>query len=257
MENARDNIPEGGTSTQMPAVSKRDFELDRMISENLNTFGKPNIDVEVHDGLVKLRGSVRTFRQKERLHRFVMGLPGVRALKDLLRVRPLETVGDRQIALHIRQALDAHAELPLGTATVHVRGGIATLSGHVRSAEECFLAENVANHCRGVTKIMNELTVDPLDEISDEAAARAVRGALAYCEEFATEGVTVDCADGEVCLRGQVPTMLDRTLVEELARLQTGVRSVENHIQVCSETPALNGSEKKSAPKKSSRKSGD
>jgi osmotically-inducible protein OsmY len=161
-----------------------------------------------------------------------MGLKGVRALKDQLRVQPLETIADRKIALHIRQALDAHSELPPGTAAVHVRGGIATLSGHVRSAEERFIAENVASHCRGVTKVENELTVDPLDEIPDEATVRAVRCALAYCEDFETDGITVSCADGHIELRGEVPSIMDRTLAEELARMQAGVCSVENHIHV-------------------------
>jgi osmotically-inducible protein OsmY len=175
---------------------------------------------------------VATFKQKERLHRFVMALKGVRALKDLLRVWPVETIADREIALHVRRALDAHAELPPGTATLHVRSGVVTLEGHVRTAEERSVAEHVVNHCRGVSRVANCLTVNPLDEVSDEATARAVRGALAYCRDFETDGVTVDCADGRVLLRGEVPTLLDRMLAEELARLQAGVRTIENHIHV-------------------------
>jgi osmotically-inducible protein OsmY len=106
------------------------------------------------------------------------------------------------------------------------------LDGNVRSAEERFVAEQVAAHTRGVVRVLNNLTVDPLDETTDEATVRAVRGALAYCDEFDTQGVTVSCADGRVCLRGEVPTMMDRNLAEEIARLQIGVCSVENHIHV-------------------------
>jgi osmotically-inducible protein OsmY len=218
---------------------RRDQKIADSIKASLKEVGS-NIQVKVENGFVTLSGRVRTFRQKERLHRFVMGLSGVRALKDLLRVDPVETISDRKIALHIRQALDAHSELPPGTAVVHVRGGIATLKGHVRSAEERFITENVASHCRGVTKVINELTVDPLDEISDEATVRAVQGALAYCEDFETDGIKISCADGNIVLRGEVPTMMDRMLAEELARLQVGVCSVENHIQVKASVP-LNG----------------
>lgn len=190
------------------------------------------IEVAVRDGFVTLDGSVRSFRQKEVMHRFVMGLRGVKALKDLLRVDPAESIADKKIVEHIRQALDAHAELPHGVAVIHVKEGIATLNGNVRSGEERFLAENIASHCRGVVGVVNQLTVDPLEEVSDEAAARAVMGALAYCEDFEMDGVSVSCADGQVCLRGEVPTMLDKTLCEELARMQCGVRSVENLISV-------------------------
>jgi osmotically-inducible protein OsmY len=217
-----------------------DSQLHQRIATQLKSLGQASIDIEVRDGFVMLRGNVRTFRQKERLHRFVMGLSGVRALKDLLRVDPVETVADREVALHIRHALDAHSELPPGTAQVHVSSGVATLRGHVRSAEERFMAENVTSHCRGVTRVVNELNVDPLEEITDEATARAIRGALAYCEDFETDGVTVSVCDGTVVLRGEVPTLLDRTLAEELARMQGGVRSVDNHITVKSQDEKVN-----------------
>lgn len=191
-----------------------------------------HLRVNVKNGFVTLSGAVRSFRQKELLHNFVMGQRGVKALKNLLAVDPVETLADKKIAQHVRQALDAHAELPRGTAVIHVDGGVVTLKGNVRSAEERFLAENMASHCRGVTGVVNELSVDPLDEISDEAAARAIAGALAYCEDFETAGISISCADGCVCLRGVVPTLPDKMLAEELARIQAGVRSVENQIVV-------------------------
>lgn len=192
----------------------------------------PKIGVEVSGGFVRLTGFVRTFRQKERVHRFVMGLHGVRALKDLLRVEPLETLADRQIALHVRNALDAHSELPQGTAAVQVSHGVCLLRGHVRTAEERHIAETVTRHCRGVKSVLNDLTVDPLEEISDQATAHAVKSALAYCTDFDIDTITVSCADGKVILRGAVPSILDRSLAEEVTRIQYGVRAVENHIQV-------------------------
>jgi osmotically-inducible protein OsmY len=205
--------------------------LAHIPSASLNGHAR-DIEVEVKDGFVKLTGVVRTFHEKERLHRFVMGLRGVRALKDLVRVDPLETLADRQVALLVRQALDARSELPPGTITVHVQSGICTLHGHVRTAEESLISEKVARHCRGVKEVVNELTVDPLDEVSDEATAKAVKSALSYCSDFDIDSITVSCADGKVVLRGMVPSILDRSLAEEVTRIQNGVRAVENHIQV-------------------------
>ena len=222
----------GKTDPSKAATINHDGTIHRRIQSHLENLRERHIAVEIHEGLVTLTGAVRTYRQKERIHRLVMNLSGVRALKDLLRVQPTESVADGQIALHVRQALDANAELPTGTAVVHIVDGVVTMTGHVRSAEELFIAENVVSHCRGVKKVLNELTVDPLEEITDEAACRAILGALKYCEEFETDGITVSCADGKACLRGEVPTMMDRTLAEEVARLQAGVRSVENHISV-------------------------
>ena len=214
-----------------------DTRLQERLRKKLHVLPLDGVQVEVQNGFVTLKGNVRTFRQRERMHRMVMGLHGVRALKDLLTVQPLETIADRQIALHIRHAIDAHAELPPGTAAVHVQDGVVCLEGNVRTAEEQHVAGQVASHCRGVAKVINRLTVDPLEEISDEAAVRAVRGALDYCADFETQEVRISCADGHVCLRGEVPTLLDRNYAEEVARLQAGVRAVENCIQVQGHAP--------------------
>jgi len=210
----------------------RDAALATGIAAQLRAIPGHHVQVSVRDGYVTLTGDVKTYRQKERLHKFVMRLHGVRALKDLLKIEPAESVEDRKIAFLARNALDAHAELPPGTAVVHVCNGVLSLDGHVRTLEERSIAEYVASHCRGVVKVINDLTVDPLEEISDEAACRAVRGALKYCDDFETQKVTVSCADGAICLRGEVPTMMDRMLAEELAKLQCGVRAVENNIVV-------------------------
>jgi osmotically-inducible protein OsmY len=218
--------------------AERDRHVRCAILACVINMGKPNVIVSVDDGFVVLKGEVPSYRQKERLHRFVMHLSGVRALKDLISIQPTETLADRQIGGHVRQALEAHAELPLGTVMPHVHHGVVTLTGHVRSAEERFIAEHVASHCRGVVKVINELTVNLLDEVTDEATARAVRGALDYCEGFGTDAVMVSCADGEVCLRGRVTSLVDRGLAEELARAQAGVRSVENLIVVRPEAKA-------------------
>lgn len=217
-------------------ASRADLELKRKIEAHLPSSVRngrtPEIHVQVKDGFVLLRGRVRTYRVKERIHRFVMALHGVKALKDLLQVEPLETLADRQIALHVRQALDAHSELPPGTAIVQVRSGVCNLRGHVRTAEERHIAELVSRHCRGVRTVVNGLSVDPLDEVSDQATVCAVKNALAYCTDFDIETITASCADGKVLLRGLVPSIMDRALAEEVTRLQPGVRAVENHIQV-------------------------
>ncbi len=232
---SNENIPgarfERMSRSKSQIIRTRDANLHRAIQKHVPT-GTRNVSIEIVDGFVTLKGVVESFRERERLHRFVMGLNGVRALKDLLTINPRESVNDSQIALHIRQALDAHAELPQGTASVHVKGSVCTITGHVRSLEERHIAEQVASHTRGVKQVVNELTVDPIDEVSDEATVRAIRCALDYCEEFDVRGVTISCADGKVVLRGDVPTLMDRTLAEELARLQAGVLKVENHIEV-------------------------
>jgi osmotically-inducible protein OsmY len=213
--------------------SAMDRELKQKILDHLpRSREHSQVTVEVKNGFVVLRGFVRSFRERERLRRFVMRLVGVRALKDLLRIKPMETLADQEVALHVRNALDAHSELPPGTATVHVTNGTCTLRGYVCSAEERHVAEMVARNCRGVRTVVNELLVDPLDEEPDAATSRQVRKALDYCKDFDTQGITVSCMDGRVVLRGKVPTLLDRLLAEEITRIQSCVRSVENHIQV-------------------------
>jgi osmotically-inducible protein OsmY len=227
---ARDRVREAGHALKRSAL---DRDLKRKILEHLPHHREQlQVTVEVKNGFVVLRGFVRSFRERERLRRFVMRLMGVRALKDLMRIKPAETLADQEVALHVRNALDAHSELPPGTATVHIANGTCTLRGYVCSAEERHVAEMVTRNCRGVRAVVNELTVDPLDEEPDAATNRQVRKALDYCKDFDTNGITVSCMDGRVVLRGKVPTFLDRLLAEEITRIQSCVRSVENHIVV-------------------------
>jgi osmotically-inducible protein OsmY len=193
---------------------------------------RPGITVEVRDGFVTLRGTVLNVRQRDRLHRFVMGLSGVRAVRNLLVVAPDESASDLVVAGYVRQSLDAHAELAPGTITVHVSDGVCRLRGNVETAEQKHVAEHVAEHCRGVKSVINHVEVNPLDRVTDRASAGAVRKALDYCAELNASKISVSCANGVVLLRGQAPTLFDRALAEELARIQGGVRAVENHIQV-------------------------
>ena len=236
MQNTK-RAPKTSTHSTEAVKINDDPVIRRAIRARLKD-GYEDIKVTVAGGYVTLEGAVRSFHHKEALHRFVMNLRGVRALKDSLSVSPAENLKDQSIALLVRHALDAHAELPFGTANILVRDGSVTLSGYVRTLEEHVLAESVASHCRGVSKVVNDLTVDPLEEVSDEATARAIMGALEYCEDFETDAVMVCCTNGRVSLRGEVPTMMDRTLCEELARLQGGVRSVSNQIVVKTGRPA-------------------
>ncbi len=229
-KSTRNGVREAGRALKRSAS---DLQLKQKVLEHLpHSREHSQVSVEVENGFVVLRGFVRSFRERERLRRFVLCLKNVRAMKDLLRIKPAETLADQEVALHVRNALDAHSELPPGTATVHVSNGTCTLRGYVCSAEERHVAEMVTRNCRGVRTVVNELIVDPLDEEPDEATVRQVHKALDYCKDFDTQGITASCIDGRVVLRGKVPTLLDRLLAEEITRIQSCVRSVENHIQV-------------------------
>ena len=70
-------------------------------------------------------------------------------------------------------------------------------------------------------------------EQGDVEHAAAIRKELAAAPDLSTaaKNVTVTALDGEVTLRGTVPTEIERSRVEEIAEGVPATRSVDNQIE--------------------------
>jgi osmotically-inducible protein OsmY len=120
------------------------------------------IAVECHDdGDVVLRGSVVNLRQRAEAVRTARGVPGVRAVDDQLRTRP---VGDDHRAnaeteAAILEALILDDAVPAYGIDVDVDGGTVTLCGAVDVASQRNAAERIVLRVRGVSEVRNRLKV--------------------------------------------------------------------------------------------------
>jgi osmotically-inducible protein OsmY len=139
--------------------------LDR--DPRLRTF---DVDVEVHDAVVVLRGSVPTLADAHKASRIasdVRGVGGVESRLDLAtRGRP-----DREIEFELRDRFQNNGDLAEAKLAITVRGGVALLTGTVVDPRVRAVAQRVAASVPGVLGIADEIRAPDLEE-------NTVRGAL-------------------------------------------------------------------------------
>jgi osmotically-inducible protein OsmY len=127
----------------------------------------PNVDVaEIavqcrDDGDVVLRGSVVNLLQRAEAVRTARGVPGVRAVDDQLRTRPVgaDHRADAKIEAAVLDALILDDAVPAYGIDVDVDGGEVTLRGAVDIASERDAAERIALRVPGVSEVRNRLNV--------------------------------------------------------------------------------------------------
>jgi osmotically-inducible protein OsmY len=113
------------------------------------------------DGDVVLRGSVVNLRQRAEAVRTARGVPGVRAVDDQLRTRPVgaDHATDAKTEAAVLDALILDDAVPAHGIDVDVDGGRVTLCGAVDSASEREAAERIAFRIPGVSEVHNRLKV--------------------------------------------------------------------------------------------------
>ena len=120
------------------------------------------IAVECHDdGDVVLRGSVVNLHQRAEAVRTARGVPGVRAVDDQLRTRPVgaDHSANAMTEAAVLDALILDDAVPAYGIDVDVDGGRVTLCGAVDSASQRDAAERIAVGVPGVSEVRNRLKV--------------------------------------------------------------------------------------------------
>ena len=120
------------------------------------------IAVECHDdGDVVLRGSVVNLLQRAEAVRTARGVPGVRAVDDQLRTRPVgaDHSANAMTEAAVLDALILDDAVPAYGIDVDVDGGEVTLRGAVDIACERDAAERIALRVPGVSEVRNRLKV--------------------------------------------------------------------------------------------------
>jgi hyperosmotically inducible protein len=133
--------------------------------------------------------------------------------------------------------VDVNSTASLG---VHVSGGVATLTGAVRTAAARAKTVAAARSVKGITEVVDQLRVDPHvpdigqrlgaagHQLSDAALAGRIAGAI--FTQTGTTGVKVDVHNGAVILRGNIVDPKVRTAAVDTARNTSGVRSVTDEM---------------------------
>jgi len=117
------------------------------------------VQVTVHSGHVTLTGTVTWLFQRELAEDTVRYLSGV--VEVINRIEVVSHSTPREIRTKITEALHRLADVDAQHIDVEVNGSVVALRGEVSSWAELDAAETAAAFAPGVTRLDNQLTINP------------------------------------------------------------------------------------------------
>jgi len=137
---------------------------------------RPILDVTVHEGLVYMRGRVRTSAIKEIAELLVHQLAPVRAVRN-------ELIADPEVVRAVADAFAADPDLGPACPIVDARDGVVILIGDVPSDELARRAVEVASSVPLVASVTSHLRVAPPVAIHTTNGSANSAVAVATAEE--------------------------------------------------------------------------
>jgi osmotically-inducible protein OsmY len=198
---------------------------------------EPRIDsaaiaVSAEDGVVTLRGTVGSFRERREAANAVKRVYGTRSVDNQLQVRLLDEFKreDADLRGAVLQALALDALIP-DTIDVKADDGAVTLTGRADFQFERDEAELVAGNVAGVRSIDNriELVVpspDPHDVKHD------IKKAMERDAKLDARGIDVASSNGKVTLSGTVSSWAEHDAAVGAAWAAPGVADVDDRLLV-------------------------
>jgi osmotically-inducible protein OsmY len=190
------------------------------------------IAVDAHDGIVTLRGTVGTFRERREATNAVKRVYGTKSVDDKLEVKLLNA--DRRADADLRgavlQALVLDALVP-DTIDAKVDDGVVTLTGKANYQFERDEAEYVAGNLIGVMWVDDEVAlIVPGPSVADVQGS--IKKALERDAKLDAKGVNVDSYNGTVKLSGSVRSWAEHDAAVDAAWAAPGVSQVEDNLFV-------------------------
>lgn len=211
-----------------------------------------DINVDVKDGNVTLSGYISDEAHRTLAKEAAAGLPGVKSVKDELKVRDYEQSGlaETWTAIKIKSLLLFHKNVDAYGTEVTVSNGVVTLRGEAESVAQKELTAEYARDVDGVKEVRNEMTISsksPMEptkvstngfgkkmreSVSDTAITAQVKMALLIHSSTSALNTEVDTQNGVVIVRGKAKDEAEKALVTKLVNRINGVKEVKNEMTV-------------------------
>jgi hyperosmotically inducible protein len=126
-------------------------------------------DVNVKDGIVRLRGEASSLAQKELTTDYAKDVEGVKEVKNEMTIaktpaKPDETIGekidDASITAQVKSSLMSRRSTSALRTKVETTDGVVTLSGVARNAAEKSLVTKLVTDIDGVSSVVNNMTIE-------------------------------------------------------------------------------------------------
>jgi osmotically-inducible protein OsmY len=210
-------------------------ELGRYVTDEL--FWDPKVDnvaiaVSADDGIVTLRGTVGSFREKREAKSAAERVYGVKGLENELQVRLMNGTkrDDADLRGDVLQALMLDSLVP-STIDAKVQDGSVTLTGKAEWQYQRNEAELVAANILGVLDVWDEVQLTgPGPEAGDIESD--IKRALKRSAKLDAESLSVDTKQGKVTIKGVVSSWSEHDDAVAAAWAAPGVTDVDDRILV-------------------------
>jgi osmotically-inducible protein OsmY len=191
-----------------------------------------DIGVSVENGVVTLRGDVKTYAEKAAAERVALKVYGVKAVANDVNVRlgDGQQRTDTEIAQAVLAGLRWNTMVPKDKITVAVANGWVTLAGTVDWEYQRQAAANAIRYLAGVRGVTNTVAIKPHVSVGDVKVK--IENALKRSAEVDARRINVTVSDGTVMLSGNVHAWFERDEARRAAWSAPGVRAVDDRIAV-------------------------
>ncbi len=210
-------------------------DLTRYVTDEL--YWDPKVDstaiaVSVDDGVVALRGTVGSFREKQEAKHDAERIYGVKDVKNELDVRILNEHrrSDAELRGAVLQAMMLDSLVP-STIDAKVDNGVVTLTGKANWQYQRDEAESVAGNLLGVMGVEDEIELIAPGPTAHDVD-HSIKKAMERNAKLDAESVSVESSDGTITLRGTVSSWADHDEAVGAAWAAPGVTNVKDHILV-------------------------
>jgi osmotically-inducible protein OsmY len=126
-------------------------------------------EVEVHEGIVTLRGVASSAAERELATEYARDVDGVKGVSNKMTIspapeKPERTVGekmdDASITAQVKVALLFHKSTSAIDTEVKTMDGVVTVRGTAKNAAEKHLVTKIAQDVNGVVGVRNEMAVE-------------------------------------------------------------------------------------------------
>jgi osmotically-inducible protein OsmY len=216
-------------------VEMSNDELARQVTDEL--LWDPKVDnaaiaVSADNGVVMLRGTVGSLRQKREAKKDAERIWGVKSVNDELQVRLLND--DRQADADLRgsvlQALMLNGAVP-ATVDAKADDGMVTLTGTANWHFQRDEAVTVVTNVPGVVSVENAIELVPPGPTKDDLE-HSIKKAMERNAKLDAQSVSVESSNGTVTLRGTVSSWADHDEAVSAAWSAPGVTRVKDHVNV-------------------------
>lgn len=191
-----------------------------------------DVAVAVDEGVVSLRGTVRTYAEKLTAEKIALRLFGTKGVANDLDVHIAngQERTDTEIAQAAASALKWNSTSGVERVTVAVTNGWIRLSGSVDWQYQREAAARAIRELTGVKGVINNIAVQPVIKTMD--VRDKIEAAFKRSAEIDARRIQVGAEDGKVILTGNVRSWAERQEAERAAWSAPGVKQVDDRLAV-------------------------